>query len=431
MEMEDDHIEPGLITIFRLFVVIRLALIVLTLCAWLVTPDIRTRRLPVFSLIETTFLLAYLTWPSLRKQMGRLYLPAAIAIATIGPILAYGLNVTLRIASGQPFDSLVDDLWTLIFLTLIPLIVVSWQYRFRTVVAYTLATATGKAIMAVVLAGSIAQSPNEWIALLIARTFIFLTVGYTISTLMSAQRTQRQQLAAANEKLAQANAQIAAYATTLEQLAISQERNRLARELHDTLAHSLSGVAVQLEGVLALWDSDRETAHAMLERSLGATRRGLSEARRAIHDLRASPLEDLGLALALRTSAQAIAERCNLRLDLAVPEHLDGLSPRVEQGIYRIADEALTNVARHATGATRLRVALTRQNGSLEMLVQDDGPGFDAEQTMPSGHFGLRGLQERALMIGGEVIIESEKGKGTQVRLVIEEVGDDGARAAG
>src|SRR5689334_14420819 len=126
--------------------------------------------------------------------------------------------------------------------------------------------------------------------LVMGRFFVVTGAGLGFAWLIQRQREQRAALADANRKLAQ-------YAAATEQLAISQERNRLARELHDTLAHSISGAAVQLEAVQALWDVQPGEARQMLDQALEVTQNGLTEARRALHSLRASPLEDLGLAL--------------------------------------------------------------------------------------------------------------------------------------
>jgi signal transduction histidine kinase len=171
--------------------------------------------------------------------------------------------------------------------------------------------------------------------------------------LMGSQRRQRAALSEANRELAQ-------YAALTEQLAVTQERNRLARELHDTLAHSLSAAAVQIEAVQALWDGDGAAAKKMLDQALQITRNGLTEARGALHALRASPLQDLGLSLAVRHLAESIAARSGLRLDLHIGAYLDNLSPEVEQCIYRVAQEALANVARHANAASA-HVALVQE----------------------------------------------------------------------
>ena len=228
---------------------------------------------------------------------------------------------------------------------------------------------------------------------------------------MKRQREHRAALAEANRKLAQ-------YAAATEQLAASQERNRLARELHDTLAHSLSGVTVQLEAVQALWDVNAMAARKMLDQALQITRSGLTEARRALQSLRASPLEDLGLALAVSDLAESVAARANLQLELDVQDHLENISPAAEQCVYRVAQEVLTNVARHAD-ARSLRVVLGRENGALTLKVADDGRGFDPA-AVNGTHYGLKGnLRERAEMAGGTLEVDSSPLKGTTVKLVI------------
>src|SRR5689334_5255301 len=235
-------------------------------------------------------------------------------------------------------------------------------------------------------------------------------VGLGFAWLITRQREHRAALAEANRKLAQ-------YAATTEQLAVSQERNRLARDLHDTLAHSLSGVSVQLEAVQALWDVNADAARKMLDQATANTRSGLTEARRALQALRAKPLEDLGLVLALSTLAESVAARAGLNLDLDVHNHLDHLAPEVEQCIYRVAQEALTNVARHA-GARSLRVALTHDNGALTLTISDDGRGFDPA-AVNGTHYGLKGLRERAEMIGATLEVSSRPEQGTSIQLEI------------
>ena len=122
----------------------------------------------------------------------------------------------------------------------------------------------------------------------------------------------------------------------------------MARELHDTLAHSLSGVIVQLEAAEALWDVNLAGARKMVEHVHQSARSGLTEVRRALNSLRASPLDDLGLALALSDLAESVAARTDLRLDLEVADHIENIPPEVEQCIYRVAQEVLANVARHS-----------------------------------------------------------------------------------
>jgi signal transduction histidine kinase len=265
------------------------------------------------------------------------------------------------------------------------------------------------------LIGSLVDIPSlrsiPMIGVLFIRTITFLLVGYMVVRLMTNQRQQRR-------ALAEANTQLAHYAGTLEQLATSRERNRLARELHDTLAHSLSGVAVQLEAVKTLWEDSPRDARSMLEQSLAATRNGLTETRRALQALRATPLEDLGLALSIRNLAESVASREGLALDLELPERLDldSLSPDMEQGIYRVAQEALENVAQHAD-ARNVRLSISQANGHFAMTISDDGRGFDPESVDLIHQFGLQGMRERTNILGGKLEVESQPGSGTTISL--------------
>src|SRR6185503_5435116 len=192
-------------------------------------------------------------------------------------------------------------------------------------------------------------------------------------------------------------------------LTISRERNRMARELHDTVAHTLSGLTVQLETVMAYWHVDATAAQAMLDKSLEATRSGLHETRRALKSLRASPLDDLGLSLALRRLVESAARRANLALDLSLPEQIPFLSPDVEQAIYRVAQEAVANVTHHAN-AKNLKVHLTSNGQEISLLVCDDGRGFKERPGENADHFGLPGMRERAQLVGGKLTVDSQPG---------------------
>jgi signal transduction histidine kinase len=206
------------------------------------------------------------------------------------------------------------------------------------------------------------------------------------------------------------------YAAALEELTISRERNRLARELHDTLAHTLSGLVVQLEAIATIWGSMPLKASAMLEQALDTTRAGLSETRRALQDLLATPLEDLGLTLAIRSLAENVAARGGLRLQLDVPGHIDDLSPEVKQVYYRVAQEALENVVQHAS-ASQVSVSLRHSSGQLILEVSDDGVGFAEESIISCDQLGIKGMQERADLIGGTLEVESQVRQGTTIRL--------------
>jgi signal transduction histidine kinase len=294
---------------------------------------------------------------------------------------------------------------------LIALVLIAWQYRWQSVVSFSLGVAALDLLLRARSLPLETRAFHAGLLVTIIQTICFLVVGYFISRLMA--RLQLQQ-----DALAQANTQLVHYSNTLEELTISRERNRLARELHDTLAHTLSGLIVQLETVKAYWEVDDIAARAMLGHSLEATRAGLQETRRALKSLRASPLDDLGLMLALRRLAESAANRANLSLELVLPDQLPAITADIEQCIYRVGQEAIANAIHHAH-ARQLRVHLTCNGGGLELLVQDDGLGFDAQHVERPGHFGLPGMYERAQLAGGSLAVESKPGQGMLVRLAI------------
>jgi len=202
----------------------------------------------------------------------------------------------------------------------------------------------------------------------------------------------------------------------VEQLSVSRERNRLARELHDTLAHTLSGLAVQLDALASLWQPEPPRARQILDHALATARDGLDETRRVLQDLRAAPLEDLGLALAIRYLAENAAARGSLSLELDVASHVNGVSPEDEQGFYRVAQEALTNVVEHA-GAQNLAVSLAWHDGQLVLQVADDGRGLVPDGAGEAQGLGLQGMRERAELMGGALEVTSRADGGTVVNL--------------
>jgi len=403
------ELDPGVLPTFRRFIGLQLAVTILGVTHWLVVPfssRSTVATLVVFSILEPALLFLYLSLPGLQRALKSLYLPIGIVAAMAGPILDPYINLYATGNSAPEIHAQVV-LWRQIVLLLIPLVIVSWQYSIHKVVLFCGVTA----VLNVTLLSQIWTLPemfsNSFLHIVAAQAIIFLLVGHMIVNLMTAQRAQRQRLARANERLAQ-------YAATLEQLTVSRERNRLARELHDVLAHTLSGVAVELEGLRATLNIDPERAGTLLNHSLQAIREGLTETRRALHELRAKPLEDLGLALAVQTLAESYAGRYDLRIDLSIERDLDDMPVDVQQCVYRIAQEALANVADHAQ-AQNARVILTRERDQLRLIICDDGCGFDPAIPGEERHYGLLGMRERAEMIGGNLSIESQVGKGTQI----------------
>ena len=404
--------EPGALPVFRLFALLWLGLFLLGGGILLISEAFSPSAIVFYlaGIANAVLLLGYLLWPPLQRFLGTKYLPIGIIIASVGPIIINHLVSLLQIhptPTRSPFDT-----WRLAAILVVPLVIVAWQHPLRDMILFCLGTALLDLLLAIP-----ATRGDRWAFFsnahgVLGRTGSFLLVGYMVARIMKIQRQQRQSLAEANTKLTH-------YATTLEQLTTTRERNRLARELHDTLAHTLSAVAVELEAVDSLWDVDQPRAHTLLQRSLSATRTGLTETRRALQALRSSPLEDLGLVLAIRQEAQTVTERANLTLDLHIPEPVDNLLPDVEQCVYRVAQEALANAAHHAL-AQRVKVSLLHKDNDLTLTVSDDGRGFDSNAIDAERHLGIRGMQERAEMVSGTLKVESESGQGTTVRLTVE-----------
>ncbi|HET7037493.1 MAG TPA: GAF domain-containing sensor histidine kinase [Thermomicrobiaceae bacterium] len=196
-------------------------------------------------------------------------------------------------------------------------------------------------------------------------------------------------------------------------LARAEERTRIAREIHDTLAQGLTAIGLDIEGALRHLTSNPDEARIRLERALGTARDSLEEARRSVLDLRSTPLAGRPLAQALRALARAFTSETGVRVHVQAAG-LPELPLRTEAELYRIVQEALTNVRKHAD-ATQVTVVLRAGNGHLSLLVRDDGAGF-APEPAGSGH-GILGMRERARLLGGRLRLRSRPGRGTTVSL--------------
>ncbi|HZU67131.1 MAG TPA: GAF domain-containing sensor histidine kinase [Ktedonobacteraceae bacterium] len=203
-------------------------------------------------------------------------------------------------------------------------------------------------------------------------------------------------------------------------LATIEERNRLAREIHDTLAQGLAAITLQLETADLLVTSRPERAHEAILRALALARQNLEEARRSVIDLRAAPLQGHTLSEALAALARETAiPGIEVEYRSIPASDFPMLPPRLEAGIYRVAQEALSNAYKHA-GAQHISLALSIEDDELCLYVQDDGRGFNPDEvTSSSGegesgnHFGLTGMSERVKLLGGVLCIQSEPGAGT------------------
>lgn len=198
----------------------------------------------------------------------------------------------------------------------------------------------------------------------------------------------------------------------------AEERNRLAREIHDTIAQDFSAITFQLEAAEVLLEqhAEPERIRHSVAAALDLARKGLEEARRSVLDLRAAPLEGRTLAEALEALAKE-ADTAHAAVAARVPRAARSLTPAVEVGFYRIAQEALQNALRHA-GAAHVILCLEVSTDTARLVIEDDGCGFDVAAVAgdrASGRFGLVGMRERARLLGGELRIESTPGVGTRI----------------
>ena len=245
-----------------------------------------------------------------------------------------------------------------------------------------------------------------------AATSFGIIMGRFISTIIR-QNVERQQminaLQAARSELAQAE----------RQAGILEERQRLAREIHDTLAQGFTSIVMQLEAAdqalpAAQGDPALEATRQYLSRARSTARESLAEARRFVWALRTEPLERETLAQAVQRVAQREAEEAGIQTRVEISGEERALPSAYEVTLLRTVQEALANVRKHAS-ARQVNVTLTYMDDQVIMDVQDDGQGFNPAQPQPSGAgggFGLIGIRERAEQLGGSLIIESAPGEG-------------------
>jgi two-component system, NarL family, sensor histidine kinase UhpB len=198
--------------------------------------------------------------------------------------------------------------------------------------------------------------------------------------------------------------------------ATEEERKRIARELHDGTAQTLAALRVRLRVARAA--EDAEVRSQLLERIGSELGEATEEIRRIAQGLRPPALDMLGLAPAIESFARGIGDTTGLEVVTEIRPVEDLLAPEAELALYRIVQEALSNVSRHAA-AERVLIRLEAVGRSVLACIEDDGFGFAVVDEMSSGGLGLFGMQERAAYVGGTVEIESEPGRGTRIRATI------------
>ena len=209
--------------------------------------------------------------------------------------------------------------------------------------------------------------------------------------------------------------QIQGLVRTREQLATLEARNRLARDLHDSVKQEVFAAAMTLGAAQALWESDAETAREKVEEAFALTRKAQQDLTALIQELRPSDLEEKGLVAALEAHVSRWARRTGIEVAFET-EPPDSMPFEVEQALYRVAQEALANVAKHS-GADRVAVRLVRDGDRFRLTVRDDGTGFDVAESQDAG-LGLRSMHERMAALGGDLFVDAGA-DGTIVRATV------------
>jgi signal transduction histidine kinase len=203
-----------------------------------------------------------------------------------------------------------------------------------------------------------------------------------------------------------------------EQLAVLEERQRLARELHDSVTQALYSVTLYADAARMAFSAQKwESLESNLQEVRNMSREAMYDMRLLVFELRPFMLETEGLVSALRARLAAVEGRSGLKTEVLV-ENERRLPIKMEEQLYRIAQEALNNVVKHA-GATQVQVQLTYDESTVSMEMSDDGKGFAPEEVSQSGGFGLQGIHERVQQLGGALNIQSTPRRGTRLRVRI------------
>lgn len=247
---------------------------------------------------------------------------------------------------------------------------------------------------------------------IVPQALVVFVVCYFVAALADRQRAEQAALEFANRRL-ETQAQIR------EQLVATRERVRVARDLHDTLAHSLAAVMVQIDLTDAVLEGEQTQAREVLASTRELVRDGLDSTRQVIGNLRANLTQDLGLIGTLQQHVDTFQQRTKMSVRLATKGDEPRLTNMQADGLFQIVQEALNNVQRHAHAQNVVvHLLLNEAHTTLTLNVQDDGIGFNI---IPDDkqRFGIRGMRERAEAIGAHLRIDSTLGKGSNIVVIL------------
>jgi signal transduction histidine kinase len=341
---------------------------------------------------------------------------AATRLAMTRPGIGLPLH-EIVVGGASPASLTAGPISELMLFTLLPAVIGAWLGGKRSAARWTLiANASSVTIAVIVWLVTPAELMGDerladTIVLLLGQCLVIGMMCYFVGALADRLRDERAQVEQANARLAEANRQLAQQAQVREQLAASRERMQLSRDLHDTLAHTLAGLTVQLDAVSAIVDPDDAEVKAELARASELAHDGLDTARNAIVGLRADAVSELGLSGAIRRQLKVVERRADVETELRIDDGEPMIDNAGAQSLYGIAQEALNNVERHAN-AHYVHAILTPRS----LKICDDGVGFDGAEP-ETGRFGLRGMRERAAAIGARLTVHSRAGHGTTIEV--------------
>jgi len=248
-------------------------------------------------------------------------------------------------------------------------------------------------------------------------------VGAAFADVLGALQLERGELrtlsAELEQRVATRTSEVKRLSEEARYAAVVRERLKIARDLHDTLAHSMMAMLTEVRLLRKLQIHDPAALPEELDHAEQVAHQGLKEARAAITQLRFNAVRDIGLGAALSDALKLFSERTGLSVDFSSEPRAASLVDERAETLFRIAEEALRNVERHAM-ASLVKVSLRdAADGRLELCIEDDGVGFDSDASHP-GHYGLVGLREQAQLIGAELSIHSAPHEGTTLRLALD-----------
>lgn len=254
-----------------------------------------------------------------------------------------------------------------------------------------------------------AAGPRAWI-LTLHNAFVSLNLilfVFYLTLLIRQNHQEKQRIASLNAQLEEANTRLRAYAIEAEAMAETRERNRLAREIHDTLGHALTGIAAGLDATSFLVDIAPDKAKEQLSKIKETALRGLKDVRRSVRKLRPDDLEQLPLHQAIEHMIDDFSASTGMKIDFEILQWPERLRPDQEEVLYRIVQEGMTNARRHGH-AHHLTITIGTRRGIIYLLLADDGQGADIRRLQKG--FGLRHMQERLALLHGKLRYWSDRG---------------------